>query len=89
MLLHVFVKRLPGGAPAVESLHYTDDWFESPKILISSKAGDNVEFCVCENGDKTHIIDVNTRTHGYEIINNTGVIVDRHVSVLHTDTVNG
>lgn len=80
MILKIFTKRLKGGKPMKTNLDWIDSFTEAEEITTRHE-DEKAEIClICDESTETKT--VNLDTHGYEIYNNAGAMVKKHVTAL-------
>lgn len=81
MILKIFTKRKPGGELVETDLQWKDEYIEADNIKLSpTKEGFDYW---CHNGGKeAHGGGFSTESHGYEIRNNKGLVIDRYVTAV-------
>lgn len=85
MVIKIFTKRLPGGKPVKTGNEWIDSMLEAEKIM-TKRDGDKVEVCL-ENSDSIDYENVNLKTHGYQIYNNAGVIIEKYVTAIDKEAM--
>ncbi|PTN08051.1 hypothetical protein C8N47_11191 [Mangrovibacterium marinum] len=80
MVIKIFTKRKPGGEPIQTKSKWIDLMLEADSIS-TKREGDKVEVCI-ETKDDICFENVDLNTHGYQIYNNAGVVVEKFVTAL-------
>lgn len=83
MLLKTFVKRKKGGDFVNNQMLWTEEYFESPRIMKRSREDNFVfVFYVDNEGIEPEYreIEVHEKTQGYELYNNAGVLIEKFVT---------
>lgn len=78
MVLKIFVKRLPGGQLLNDKLAWTEELIEGKSVLISpTTKGHNY---TVTHGDVSPTGFIPSETHGFELLNDAGVTIYKHVT---------
>lgn len=80
MVVKIFTKRKPGGQPIKTNEDWIDTMIEADRIETRRK-GDKIEICATTE-DEVELNEVNLDTHGYQIFNDNGIVIDRFVTNL-------
>ena len=85
MVIKIFTKRLPGGQPLKTGLEWIDSMIEADKIL--TKRDGNTVKVFLENDDSASFEKVDLKTHGYQVYNNAGVVIEKFVTAIEKEAV--
>ena len=88
MLLKIFIKRKSHGELCTKDFEHCEQYHEYP-VILKSEISENLKtegfrFVLRSSDGEATDAYCPTDTHGFEILNEKGIIVDRYVSALNS-----
>lgn len=85
MILKIFTKRQKGGEHIKTSSEWFDEYYEANRILMSQDETGFRYMIDAEIPSQIKSGHFKDETHGYELYNNSGVLVERFVTAIHQE----